>query len=112
AVTHVPQAMKDCLDKSGADISAVKKIFIHQANEKMDEAIVKRFYKLYDLDMPTDIMPMNIETLGNRSVATITTLYDMVNNGKIDNHSVTYGDIVISASVGAGMKSHAIVYQV
>src|SRR5690606_2127223 len=112
AVTHVPQAMKDCLDKSGADISAVKKIFIHQANEKMDEAIVKRFYKLYDLEMPTDIMPMNIETLGNSSVATIPTLYDMVKNGKIENHSVTKGDVVIFASVGAGMNINAIVYKV
>src|SRR5690606_12754764 len=78
AVTHVPQAMKDCLDKSGTDISAVKKIFIHQANEKIDEAIVNRFYKIYGREMPTDIMPMNIERLGNSSVATIPTLYDMV----------------------------------
>lgn len=112
AVTHVPQAMKDCLDNSGMDISAVKKIFIHQANEKMDEAIVKRFYKLYGLEMPEDIMPMNIETLGNSSVATIPTLYDMVKSGKIENHSITKGDVVIFASVGAGMNINAIVYKV
>lgn len=112
AVTHVPQAMKDCLDNSGADISAVKKIFIHQANEKMDEAIIKRFYKLYDLEMPANIMPMNIETLGNSSVATIPTLYDMVKNGKIENHSIAKGDVVIFASVGAGMNINAIAYRV
>lgn len=112
AVTHVPQAMKDCLDNSGTDILDVRKIFIHQANEKMDEAIVKRFYGLYDLEMPANIMPMNIETLGNSSVATIPTLYDMVKNGKIENHSITKGDVVIFASVGAGMNINAIVYRV
>ena len=46
ALTEVPKAMKSCLEKSGHTIEEVKKIFIHQANEKMDDAIVKRFYKL------------------------------------------------------------------
>jgi len=112
AVTHVPQAMKDCLDKSGVPISELNKIFIHQANEKMDEAIVKRFYKLYNMEMPDDIMPMSIEKLGNSSVATIPTLFDMVKNGKLENQSITKGDVVIFASVGAGMNINAIVYRV
>jgi len=47
AITHVPAAMKIWFDKSGVDIRQLKKIFIHQANEKMDEAIIKRFYQLY-----------------------------------------------------------------
>ena len=40
ALSNVPAAMKTCLDNSGMDIKDVKKILIHQANEKMDEAIV------------------------------------------------------------------------
>src|SRR5690606_3206580 len=32
ALTHVPTAMKECLEKSGATIDQVKKILIHQAN--------------------------------------------------------------------------------
>lgn len=111
AVTHVPQAMKDCLDESGIAIDDVKKIFIHQANEKMDEAIVSRFYKLYNKTMPTDIMPMNIYKLGNSSVATIPTLFDVVRKGKLENHAVKKGDVVIFASVGAGMNINAIVYK-
>ncbi|MGB5819226.1 MAG: ketoacyl-ACP synthase III [Saonia sp.] len=111
AVTYVPQAMKECLDNSGVAIGDVKKIFIHQANEKMDEAIVKRFYKLYELDMPKGIMPMNIHKLGNNSVATIPTLYDMVRHGKMENHSVQKGDVIIFASVGAGMNINAMVYR-
>lgn len=112
AITHVPLAMKDCLDKSGIGIQGIKKIFIHQANEKMDEAIVKRFYQLYGLEMPKGIMPMNIEQLGNSSVATIPTLLDMVRKGKIENQYIKKGDVVIFASVGAGMNVNAIVYRV
>lgn len=112
ALTNVPLAMKSCLDKSGISIDSVKKIFIHQANEKMDEAICQRFYKLYGKSMPQDVMPMSISELGNSSVATIPTLFDLVVKGKMKNHAVSKGDIVIFASVGAGMNINAVVYQI
>jgi len=111
ALNNVPKAMKSCLDESGVDIKDVKKILIHQANEKMDEAIVQRFYKLYELEMPEDIMPMTINKLGNSSVATVPTLYDMILKGELEGHSINKGDIVLFASVGAGMNINAIVYQ-
>ena len=112
ALNHVPHAMKNCVDESGISITDIKKIFIHQANEKMDEAIVKRFYELYDMGVPLGIMPMNIGTLGNSSVATIPTLLDMVRKGKLENHQIQKGDVIIFASVGAGMNVNAIVYKV
>lgn len=111
ALTHVPQAMQECLSKSGVSIQDVKKIFIHQANEKMDEAICERFYKLYDHPMPEGIMPMSIHKLGNSSVATVPTLFDLVRTGKIENQELNKGDIVIFASVGAGMNINAMVYR-
>ena len=111
AISHVPKAMKECLDMSGVDINEVKKIFIHQANEKMDEAIVKRFFKLYELDMPYGVLPMNIQKMGNSSVATVPTLYDTVRRGKMENHRVKKGDVIIFASVGAGMNINAMVYK-
>jgi len=111
SLNNVPNAMKTCLDNSGVDIKDVKKIFIHQANEKMDEAILKRFYRLYKTDIPEGIMPMSIQKLGNSSVATIPTLFDLVRNNKLKNHSLTKGDVVIFASVGAGMHINAIVYK-
>ncbi len=111
ALNHVPQAMKSCLDKSRCSINDIKKIFIHQANEKMDEAILKRFYRLYKTKIPENIMPMSIQSLGNSSVATVPTLFDLVRNNKLKNHSLNKGDIVIFASVGAGMHINAIVYQ-
>ena len=112
ALVNVPDAMKACLDESGATISDLKKVFIHQANEKMDEAIIKRFYKLYDLEAPEFVMPMSIDKLGNSSVATVPTLYDLVLQGKLDNHEVSPGDVVMFASVGAGMNINAIVYKI
>jgi 3-oxoacyl-[acyl-carrier-protein] synthase-3 len=111
ALNKVPQAMKDCLDKSGVSISNLKKILIHQANEKMDEAIISRFYKLYGQTPPDGIMPMSIHKLGNSSVATIPTLYDSLVRGQIEHQSLNKGDVIIFASVGAGMNVNAIVYQ-
>jgi 3-oxoacyl-[acyl-carrier-protein] synthase-3 len=111
AITNVPAAMKTALEKSGIDIDEVKKIFIHQANEKMDEVIVKRFYRLFKKAVPEGIMPMSIHKLGNSSVATVPTLLDLVLKGTIENQKVNKGDVAILASVGAGMNINAIVYR-
>ena len=112
ALSHVPDAMKSCLDQSGYGIDAVKMIFIHQANEKMDEAIINRFYKLFGKSTPPNIMPMSINKLGNSSVATIPTLYDMVLHGNLDGYQIQKGDVVLFASVGAGMNINSVVYKV
>lgn len=113
AMKHVAEAMKDCMDKAGIGIHQIKKIFIHQANEKMDEAILKVLYKLYGIKtFPDNIMPMCIQWLGNSSVATVPTLYDMVKRGQFEEHSLHKGDIILFASVGAGMNINAICYRV
>ena len=112
ALTNVPLAMKHCLDKANVDIKDVKKIFIHQANEKLDTEVVKRFYKLYDIQtIPEGIMPMSVHVLGNSSVATVPTLFDTVRKGKLEDHSLNKGDVVIFASVGAGMNINAVCYR-
>lgn len=111
ALSQVPCAMKSCLEKSGIDISEVKKILIHQANEKMDEAIINRFYKLFERPTPKDIMPMSIHKFGNSSVATVPTLYDFLMKGKIENQELHKGDVIIFASVGAGMNINAFTYR-
>jgi 3-oxoacyl-[acyl-carrier-protein] synthase-3 len=77
----------------------------------MDEAIVNRFYKLYNEATPDGIMPMSISFLGNSSVATIPTLYDLLLQGKIEGQSIHKGDILLFASVGAGMNINAFVYK-
>ena len=111
AVINVPEALRVCLEKSGESIENVKKVFIHQANEKMDEAIIKRFYRKFKKEVPKNIMPMNIQTVGNNSVATVPILYDMVRQGVYSEHELREGEIVIMASVGAGMNINAVVYK-
>ena len=49
--------------------------------------------------------------LGNSSVATIPTLYDSIVRGEIENQSLHKGDVILFASVGAGMNVNAIVYK-
>jgi len=113
AIKNVPIAMKECIEKAGVDIHEVKKFFLHQANEKMDEGFIKALFKLYGIkEVPENIMPMSIHELGNSSVATIPTLYDMVKHGKYKEHQLNKGDVVIFASVGAGMNINAICYRV
>jgi 3-oxoacyl-[acyl-carrier-protein] synthase III len=112
AMTHVPAAMKECLDKSGVSIHDLKKVFIHQANEKMDDGIIKRLYHLYGIkEVPEFIMPMSIHWLGNSSVATIPTLYDLVQKGEAPPHALHKGDVILFASVGAGMNINAVCYR-
>ena len=113
AMKHVPEAMKICLDKSGIGIDELKKVFIHQANEKMDEAIIKELYKLYGIaNAPAGIMPMSIHNLGNSSVATVPTLLDMVRKGLMPEHTLNAGDVILFASVGAGMNINAVCYRI
>jgi 3-oxoacyl-[acyl-carrier-protein] synthase III len=113
AMKYVPAAMKECLDKANVNIKDLKKVFLHQANEKMDEGIIKAMYKLYNIsEAPEHIMPMSIHKLGNSSVATVPTLYDLVKKGELENHSLSEGDIILFASVGAGMNINAVCYRV
>lgn len=111
ALSNVPDAMKQCFDASGFSIHQLNKIIIHQANEKMDEAIVSRFYQLYDVAVPENIMPMVIQKLGNSSVATIPSLLTMILRDELPQHNINKGDIVLFASVGAGMNINAFVYK-
>ena len=111
ALTTVPNAIKMCIEEAGIKISDVKKILLHQANAKMDTAMGKRLYKLYDMEFDEDIMPLTVKYFGNSSVATIPTMFDLIRRKKLDNHVFNSGDIIIFASVGAGMHINAMVYQ-
>jgi 3-oxoacyl-[acyl-carrier-protein] synthase-3 len=112
ALNYVPPAIKAAIDKAGITLSEVKKILIHQANEKMDQAILQRLYKLCGIaSVPADIMPMTIGWLGNSSVATIPTMLDLILRGNLPGHRIESGDVVVFASVGAGMNINAVVYR-
>ncbi len=112
ALKNVPLVIQQTLDKSGTDVRDVKKVLVHQANGKMDEAILKRLFKMNGItDTPMDVMPMTIANLGNSSVATVPTLLDMILKNKLDEHQINKGDTVVFASVGAGMNINSMVYR-
>jgi len=112
ALQYVPAVVKDAMKKAHLELADIKKVLIHQANQKMDEAICQRLMKLYKIKGDTDsIMPMTINELGNTSAATIPTLYDLIKKGKMPRHEINSGDNIIFTSVGAGMQINAIVYR-
>jgi 3-oxoacyl-[acyl-carrier-protein] synthase-3 len=112
ALKTVPLVVKQALDKAGLNLGDVKRILLHQANAKMDEAILKRLFKLCNVDtIPDDVMPMIIDWSGNSSVATIPTLLDLLLKEQLDGHRLRSGDVAVFASVGAGMNINAMVYR-
>jgi 3-oxoacyl-[acyl-carrier-protein] synthase-3 len=54
---------------------------------------------------------MTIRNLGNSSVATIPTMYDLIVKGKLKGHELRSGDNVMMTSVGAGMNINAFMYK-
>ncbi|MET0572176.1 MAG: ketoacyl-ACP synthase III [Pedobacter agri] len=112
AVVQVPQVIKKAIDKAGLSVEDVNIVFVHQANGKMDTAIMKRLFKLYGKDtVPDNLVPMTISWLGNSSVATVPTLLDLVLKEQVKGYKVKTGDVAVFASVGAGMHINAFVYR-
>ena len=113
ALENVPKTIKLGLDKLELHISEISKVLLHQANGKMDDAILQRLFKLYNIkDVPETIMPMTISWLGNSSVATVPTLLDIITRREMEHHDLESGDNVILASVGAGMNINSIIYKI
>jgi 3-oxoacyl-[acyl-carrier-protein] synthase-3 len=104
--------MKEVIEKAGLHLTDIRKVLVHQANDKMDQAILERLFKLYKQDeIPTNLMPMTIGWLGNSSVATVPTLLDLICRKRLVGHEITAGDHIIMASVGAGMNINALIYK-
>lgn len=113
AVQTVPGVVEESLKRAGLTLGEVTKVLIHQANEKMDEAILRRLFQRNGTDdIPQRIMPMTISWLGNSSVATLPTLLDLIRRGSLDGQHLDTGDVVVFASVGAGMNVNCVVYRV
>lgn len=112
ALKNVPLVIQQSLDKSGTDVRDVKKVLVHQANGKMDEAILKRLFKLNGItDIPKNVMPMTIANFGNSSVATVPTLLDLILKNKLSGHQINKGDTIVFTSVGAGMNINSMIYK-
>lgn len=129
ALQNVPKVVKESLEKAKVKFTHVSKVLIHQANEKMDKKILENLFNLCNHykdknifqkiikyfkqpeKIPYDVMPMTISFLGNNSVATVPILLDFLLKEKLNGHNINSGDIMVFASVGAGMSINSIVYR-
>jgi 3-oxoacyl-[acyl-carrier-protein] synthase-3 len=113
AVKTVPEVAAECLQKAGLTVADLDKVLIHQANAKMDEAILKRLLRGSGVRKSVaELAPMTVGWLGNSSVATLPTLLDLLLAGEVEGHHVGSGDLLLFASVGAGMNVNAVAYRV
>lgn len=112
ALKYVPDAMKRCMDSAGYSLEDLSRVVMHQANEKMEEQIAKRFVRLYgEKEFAKELVPMTIDSFGNSSVATVPTLLDLLNRGEFDDIQLKLGDLYLLASVGAGMNINSVLYK-
>lgn len=112
ALRKVPALIKRVIDKTELEIGEIDKILLHQANAKMDHAMIERLFRLYGIkEIPEDIAPMTVQKFGNSSVATVPTMYDLINRKELGHHEFKPGDHLVFGSVGAGMNINAIVYK-
>ena len=113
ATTWLPAVVQKALDKAGLTPRDIDMFFFHQANAKMLTVIARNLMKLYGQqdEEYTHKIPSSISFLGNSSVATVPTLFDLVRKGEIEGYDLKPGQKYVFASVGAGMHCNAIVYQ-
>jgi len=113
ALKKVPEVIKESIEKAGLLLNQIHKVLLHQANFKMLNSILTRLFGLYDIDkVPENILPTTIQWLGNSSVATLPTLYDLFSKDKLQDHKIKSGGYLVFASVGAGVNINSMVYRV
>ncbi len=94
AVRKVPEVIKELLEDAGVAKEDISLFVLHQANERIVEAVAKR------LGENIEKFPMNIAEYGNTSAASIPLLLDELNrSGKIKK-----GDYLVLAGFGAGLS--------
>lgn len=109
---QVPAVINSCLEELDLKITDIKYFLMHQANGKMIKLIGKRLFDMHNIaTFDEAVLPMNVSTMGNNSVATIPTLLHELTNKKINDRGIQKGDIVAFASVGAGMHANCVIHQ-
>lgn len=113
ALTVVPPLLRECVVKAGISLTDIDMVLIHQANNKMDEAILKRAFEASGMAIVSEkLMPMTISWLGNSSVATVPTLYDLIAKRQMNGYEFRKGSYILFAALGAGVNINAMVYRV
>lgn len=93
AVSTVPKAVKNLLEKAQMRQEEIQYYVLHQANERIVQSVSKR------LGEPIEKFPMNISEYGNTSSASIPILLDEMNKKGM----IKPGDNLILSGFGAGL---------
>ncbi len=114
AYEYMPELISDCLRENNLELKDVKYFLFHQANEKMLNLIVEKLMGLWGNPAEAQFnIPFNIHKMGNNSVATIPVLLDELRKGQMQNYDPPKkDDLVVFASVGAGMHINCMIYKV
>lgn len=93
AVRVVPQTIESALEKAGLTMSSIDWLLLHQANQRIIDAVANR------LDVPMERVISNLANYGNTSAASIPLALDeAVRSGKVKP-----GHTIAAAGFGAGL---------
>ncbi len=94
AVREVPAVLKELLESTGTPASDLNWLLLHQANQRILDAVADRFA------IPHERVLSNLASYGNTSAATIPLMLDeAVKDGR-----VKAGDLIASSGFGAGLS--------
>jgi len=94
AVREVPAVLAELLASTGLEPSALDWLLLHQANQRILDAVAERFA------VPHERVLSNLAHYGNTSAATIPLMLDeAVRDGRIQP-----GDLIASSGFGAGLS--------
>ena len=93
AVKRVPEVIREVLERNGLTDKDVDYYIVHQANQRIIEAVAKR------LGEPIEKFPMNLQEYGNTSSASIPILLDEMNR----QGRLKAGQRLVMAGFGAGL---------
>lgn len=101
AVKRVPESIEILMERNSLSREDVRYYVLHQANERIVEAVARR------LKEPMEKFPMTIGRYGNTSTASIPLLLDdMIKKGMLNA-----GDKIIMSGFGAGMTWGAVLLE-
>lgn len=112
ACNQVPLLVKEMLDEQELTPLDIRYFVFHQANEKILACMARHLRELYPgSHLPPEAIPMNISDHGNCSTATVPTLLHQLATGDLVEAPPKPGDLIVLASVGAGMHANAVLYR-
>ena len=101
AVREVPLILEDLLKENEIPPSQVDWLLLHQANQRILNAVADRF------DLPHEKVLSNLSSYGNTSAATIPMMLDeAVRDGRVQS-----GDLIASSGFGAGLSWGAALFR-